>query len=306
MTVLNATSARIAQQVLTTYAALLTLPDLKPSQEINGLLGALVPLCCEIHDNRVVSQVLENSTVKAIIPALRQLCSQSESCLESYWTDRVMGLGKDPDSVHEALKTFPYYENYEQLAWFELQAFRTAKGPKDSLPLKCAFLGSGPLPLSSLCLLEQLQGMSGSDKEVDIYNVDSDSEAIRLSKALIEKLGHRAQGMHFIQGRAGSREIDLSDMDVINLAALVGETQEQKEDIILKVARQMKVGAVMIVRSARGLRTCLYPEFDIQSDSCAEIRDILQPMTELHPMNRVVNSAIILRKIDPEVGPDGY
>jgi len=219
-----------------------------------------------------------------------------------------MALGTDPDSVYEALKRFPYHDNYEQLAWFELQALQTARKPKDPLPWKCAFLGSGPLPLSSLCLLEQLQHVGGpqNQDESDIYNIDMDGDAIAQSTALIKKLGYRANGMHFIHGCAGSDEIDLSPMDVINLAALVGETQAQKEEIIMSVARQMKTGAIMVVRSARGLRTCLYPEFDIQSDSCAEIREILQPITEFHPLNHVVNSAIVLRKVDPAVGLEGY
>ncbi|KAK0619200.1 Nicotianamine synthase [Immersiella caudata] len=300
------TANAVSQQILDTYADLITLPDFYPSQKINGLLGALVPLCCETHDQRVVSQVLENPEIKRILPALRRICSQSESCLESYWADRIMSLGTGPDSVYEALTTFPYYENYEQLAWFELQALRAAKKPKDPVPLKCAFLGSGPLPLSSICLLEQLQQASGAKNQVEIYNVDLDGEAIRRSKELVERLGYKADGMYFIHGCAGSDDIDLSSMDVINLAALVGETQAQKEDIIINVAKQMKIGAIMVVRSARGLRTVLYPELDVQHDSCTEIRQILQPITELHPMNHVVNSAVILRKIDPAVGPEGY
>jgi len=57
MVLLNATSSAIAQQIIATHAGLLTLPDLKPSKTVNDLLGALVPLCCELHDQRVVSQV---------------------------------------------------------------------------------------------------------------------------------------------------------------------------------------------------------------------------------------------------------
>ncbi|KAK4450396.1 putative nicotianamine synthase [Podospora aff. communis PSN243] len=303
---LSKTAKRISQQILETHAALLTLPDFYPSQKINSLLGALVPLCCETHDHRVVSQVLENPDIERILPALRRICSQSESCLESYWADRIMSLGTNPESCYEALMSFPYYENYEQLAWFELQALRTAKKPKDPVPLKCAFLGSGPLPLSSICLLEQLQQVSGAKAQVEIYNVDMDGEAIRRSKDLIDKLSYKADGMYFIHGCAGSDEIDLGSMDVINLAALAGETQAEKEHIIINVAKQMKIGAILVVRSARGLRTVLYPEFDAQHDSCKEIRQILQPLTELHPMNHVVNSAIIFRKFDPAVGPEGY
>lgn len=57
MTTINDTSSEIVQKILTTHATLLTLPNFKPSPEINSLLGSLVPLCCEIHDSQVVSQV---------------------------------------------------------------------------------------------------------------------------------------------------------------------------------------------------------------------------------------------------------
>ena len=57
MTAISMTSRAIVHRILATQARLLKLPNLRPSEEINGLLGVLVPLCCEIHDDRVVSQV---------------------------------------------------------------------------------------------------------------------------------------------------------------------------------------------------------------------------------------------------------
>jgi hypothetical protein len=63
MIAFSETASAISQQILDTYASLLTLPDFYPSKKINSLLGALVPLCCETHDHRVVSQVLYDSSI---------------------------------------------------------------------------------------------------------------------------------------------------------------------------------------------------------------------------------------------------
>lgn len=208
---------------------------------------------------------------------------------------------ESPDRILEKLRTFPYYINYEQLTRFELHAMLTAA---DAIPRKVAFLGSGPLPLSSLCFLDQVKELSLEDdrKAIQIFNIDMNGEAIRLSQNLIHALGPWGEGMHFVHGEAGAEGLDMSQFDVIHMAALVGKTQEEKEEIILKIAKQMKIGALMVVRSARGLRLCLYPEMDIESGSCEPIRKILHPCMVFHPLSRVVNSAIVLRKFDPSTG----
>lgn len=54
---------------------------------------------------------------------------------------------------------------------------------------------------------------------------------------------------------------DLKDFDVVYLAALVGSTKEQKGEIISDVARRMRAGALLVLRSAHSLRSLLYPVF---------------------------------------------
>lgn len=296
----HATARAIVQDITAIHGELLTLSDYKPGPKVNCLLSTLVSLCCEIHDKKIVSQVMRDPAIQALLSSLRRICSQSESDLESYWTDRVMEAGPNPENVHEALKLFPYYDNYEGLAHFELMAILSARSPSSPPIQEVAFLGSGPLPLSSLCLLDMLRDRNGPNKKTRIHNVDMNHAAILRSQALANQLAHKAEGMCFVHGQAGEKGVDLSGMDVINLAALVGETQTQKEAIIINIAKQMKEGAVLVVRSAQGLRVCLYPEFDIHSGSeaCTEIKDSgLEPIAEFHPLDRIVNSVVILRRV---------
>jgi nicotianamine synthase len=62
--------------------------------------------------------------------------------------------------------------------------------------------------------------------------------------------------MKFSWTEAGS--CDLRDFDVVYLAALVGSTQMEKEGVLIKVVERMREGAILVVRSAYGLRRMLY------------------------------------------------
>lgn len=242
------------------------------------------------------------------------------------------------------------------------------------MPRRVAFVGSGPLPLTSLCLLQYLRrggcGSSGSgdengqgkgevdgndgchrtlvdtfgsstgrkreqdddqdggassaddddeEEELDdekslpsVLNVDSNAAALAASEALCEQLGAWSQGMRFQNAEAKSAS-GLGRFDVVFLAALVGVSPREKEDIVISVARRMKSGALLVVRSAHGLRTVLYPvrvpcllyicfvnadkccceqEVDLSSE---RLRNVLQVETITHPYGHVVNSVIIAR-----------
>jgi nicotianamine synthase len=203
-----------------------------------------------------------------------------------------------PDEVLERLKSFPYYRNYEELAWLELCSILSVT---KQAPKKIAFIGSGPLPLTSLCLLDALrresQGkiltrLERDDAKPVVLNVDCDEVAIAASRHLCLALGDYGQGMEFICADASSSTQNLHDCDVVYVAALVGMSQTEKEDIITRVATHMRKGALMVVRSSWGLRTCLYPEFDIATE---KLLQLLEPCVAVHPYGQVVNSVIVAR-----------
>lgn len=57
----------------------------------------------------------------------------------------------------------------------------------------------------------------------------------------------------------GNSEQNLETFDVVYLAALVGNTKVQKEEIINDISSRMRPGALLIIRSAHSLRSLLYP-----------------------------------------------
>lgn len=209
--------------------------------------------------------------------------------------------------VHEAaykkLKEFPYFDNYVDLTIFELNNIMSATSTVP--PRKFAFLGSGPMPLTSLCLLTALRetgssiliraidGTHDMAGPLEVYNIDRDANAIDLSKKLCGVLGPRAEGMRFVCDNAGSDGYDLQTFDVVYMAALVGRSQKEKEEVMLNIARKMRPGALLVVRSAWNLKTCLYGEVDITS---RRLTNVLEPCLEAHPYGQIVNSVIIARK----------
>lgn len=137
----------------------------------------------------------------------------------------------------------------------ELNAIASVK-PDQPLK-KFAILGSGPLPLTSLCILQALKQQN--HPPVSVHNVDHDSWAISASSELCRKLGHNKDSMNFHCADAKSKSLDLYDFDVVYLAALVGINNEQKNDAILEIVSNMRPGALLMLRSAHSLRGLLYP-----------------------------------------------
>ncbi|EAQ85681.1 hypothetical protein CHGG_06934 [Chaetomium globosum CBS 148.51] len=250
----------LVRTIVETHSDLLKLPHFRPGNAINKLLGNLVSVCSEIHDREVVDRVLSHARVQAVLPSLRQICAQAESCLELHWAEHILSTKGTPDEVLARLKTFPYYENYQDLTRLELCSILSAT---KTTPRHVAFIGSGPLPLTSLCLLQALK---------------QDALAGR--------------GMEFICAEATAADKDLAEFDVVYLAALVGITQAEKERIVLQVVDRMRPGALLVVRSSWGLRTCLYPEVDLATEGLLKR---LECCVVVHPYGQVVNSVIVAR-----------
>jgi nicotianamine synthase len=121
-----------------------------------------------------------------------------------------------------------------------------------------AFLGCGPLPLTSLCILSQLSQHQHGPQPF-ILNIDRSPDAIASATKLCQRLAIPETSMAFSCDCAGGTQNDLSDFDVVYVAALVGATSKEKREIFSKVLKRMRPGALLVVRTAHALRTLLYP-----------------------------------------------
>lgn len=157
--------------------------------------------------------------------------------------------------VNDTLQNFTHYSNYVDLIRMELNAISSVSNPA-APPRKFAVLGSGPLPLTSLCIHDTL---AKGDSDISIYNIDYDQWAISSSQELCRKLGYSASSMNFSCMDAKSKKLELDDFDVVYLAALVGMNSQAKHDVVLDVVSKMRPGALLMLRSAHSLRGLLYP-----------------------------------------------
>jgi nicotianamine synthase len=178
------------------------------------------------------------------------------------------------------LHSFPYYDNYVDLCRLE---YANLTAVSASEPRSIAFIGSGPLPLTSFCLADRLPNSQ-------IHNIDNDPNAIELSSTLTRQLHYKNISFATENAYGGN---SLAEFDVVYLAALVGLEAEEKLRIIRDVTGRMRSGAVLCLRSAHSLRELLYPV--IQPSELWNGGVSLEPLVDIHPWNHIVNSTLLMR-----------
>lgn len=137
----------------------------------------------------------------------------------------------------------------------ELHALAAVQ-PKGHVLRSFAIIGSGPLPLTSLCIRQQLQE---NTDDVVCHNIDQDPFAVSMSMAMCRALGYDKAKICFQCAEANDENLDLSSFDVVYLAALVGKCDKSKHEVIANIVKRMRLGALVVLRSAHSLRSLLYP-----------------------------------------------
>ncbi|OAL57426.1 Nicotianamine synthase [Pyrenochaeta sp. DS3sAY3a] len=279
---------QILSEIQSIYRTLSSLESLAPSVPVNTLLTRLVNLCVVPYSETLSSYFFAISGVEDLCVKLRPICSQAEGELERYWADRIVEIANGTTtptlSKKELLDLFPYYQNYIDLSRLECS---TIEAYLPTSPRRIAFIGSGPLPLTSLCMLDRYPNASA-------HNIDRDISALRVSQRLCETLGY-GQRMTFACADASTEEerpFHWESLEVVFLAALVGMETSTKLSILASLSRKLKPGTLVIARSARGLRGVLYPILELSDDITQSGFDIL---AEVHPWTKVVNSVIVLK-----------
>jgi hypothetical protein len=246
--------------------------DLRPGAEVNALFGRLVRLVVTTPLDRALP-ALAHPDVRAIAGRLRALCCQSEYELELHWARRIA----QSCSPRDELARFPYTANYRELSRMERAVL--ADGAVERPVGRVAFVGSGPLPLTSFQL--------AADLGVAVHNLDRDEQAIAASTRLAAALGVEGVSFHHIDVGPAT---DLAPYDLVVLAALVGPTPDDKRRVLSALAASMAPGALLLARSARGLRTLLYPAIDVDGLVGFDVLGVV------HPVHEVINSVILARK----------
>ncbi|ORY06895.1 Nicotianamine synthase [Clohesyomyces aquaticus] len=310
------------QQIQSIYLSLIRLPNLAPGPQINSLLTRVVDLCTTPRSEEFTNYVLRIKNMDILCANLRTICGTAEGELEAYWARRFLNSPPPfPNLTTTLLTTFPYHTNYLDLSALECSALEAFLPPSSSTTttLHIAFLGSGPLPLTSYCMLDRYP-------HATVHNIDRSTDALRVSHSLTEILGYAGRmtfqcldvslpltvttphyakngstmeneiGVNAIigngEGKTEGESQDWGKFDIVFLAALVGTDTRSKLEILANVARALRPGTLVVVRSAWGLRGVLYPVLELSEEV---FRIGFEVLVVVHPWTEVVNSVIVLR-----------
>lgn len=269
----------LLREITRLHAEISNLQSLSPSEKVNELFTKLVTTC--IPPSTIDTTKLTKSD-NSMRSDLIKLCGKAEELLERHYSTLLSEKEKPLDH----LNMFPYYSNYLKLSHLEHTILTTRFPHTAQSAPTVAFIGSGPLPLSSVVLAKHHMQSSV------IHNYDVDPVANSLAMRLTSSDGDLSQRMVFHTCDVMDVTSQLRDYDVVFLAALVGMGREEKVLIIEHLANCMAPLAVLMVRSATGARGFLYPVVDPNDlqDNGFELISVF------HPTDEVINSVLICRK----------
>ncbi|XP_004495658.1 nicotianamine synthase-like [Cicer arietinum] len=271
----------LIEQVCDLYNQISNLDTLKPCKIVNTLFTKLVLTCMSPIPNIDVTKLATN--VQEIRSKLIILCGEAEGHLESHYST-ILASHNNPLNH---LNIFPYYTNYLKLSLLEFNILN--QHITNNVPKNVAFIGSGPLPLTSIVLATNYL------PSTIFHNYDIDPLANSKASCLISSNPDLSNRMLFHTNDILNVTNDLKEFEVVYLAALVGMNNEEKNKIIDHLGKYMAHGALLMLRSAHGARAFLYPVVDTSDLRGFEVLSIF------HPTDEVINSVLIARKYNPIV-----
>ncbi|XP_015066092.1 nicotianamine synthase [Solanum pennellii] len=265
----------VVEKVCELYEQISRLENLSPSKDVNVLFTDLVHTCMPPNPIDVSKLCQKTQEIRS---HLIKLCGQAEGLLESHFS-KILSSYENP---LQHLHIFPYFDNYIKLSLLE---YNILTKNTTNIPKKIAFIGSGPLPLTSLVLATRHL------KTTCFHNYDIDVDANFLASALVAADPDMSSRMTFHTADIMDVTCALKDYDVVFLAALVGMDKEDKVKVVDHLAKYMSPGATLMLRSAHGARAFLYPVLDPRDLRGFEVLSVY------HPTDEVINSVIIARKL---------
>ncbi|XVE82255.1 hypothetical protein DITRI_Ditri15bG0133500 [Diplodiscus trichospermus] len=265
----------LVSNITNLYEEISRLEDLSPSNHVNALFTKLVLTCLSPSDIDVTRL---SERVKEMRYRLIKLCGEAEGILENHFSTFIGSHGNPLDHI----SIFPYYSNYLKLVHLEHSMLQ--KGCT-TVPDQVAFIGSGPLPLTSIILATKHLTTTS------FHNYDMDPSANAKAFQLVCSDPDLSKRMFFHTTDVMNVSSGLKEYEVIFLAALVGMDRKEKTQVIHHLAEHMAPGAFLLPRSAQGARAFLYPIIDPYDDLQG-----FEVLSAFHPTDEIINSVIIARK----------
>jgi Nicotianamine synthase protein len=181
-----------------------------------------------------------------------RMLETAETLMEFHYAEKFI---KDTPNINN-LKSFIYWDNYEKLVDIELnKLFEIVERKRLS---SIAFVGSGPLPLSTM-LLHQQTGKP-------VVCLDINTEAYDAGKKLIEQYSLQ-HSLKYVLADGASFHYD--GYNLVWIASLV----PNKEEVVKRIY-ETNPNAIIAIRSVDGIYQLLYEPVDatvFQHAVCEEI-----------------------------------
>ncbi|KAI3751196.1 hypothetical protein L2E82_22243 [Cichorium intybus] len=144
-----------------------------------------------------------------------------------------------PSSIN--IVTLP--ANVQEISRLEFDILTEHYSALGQAPERLAFVGSGPMPLTSIVLATYHL------KDTIFHNYDIDSMANSMASHLVSSDPDMSRRMVFHTANIMDVTDELKEYDVIFLAALVGMDIDEKVKVIDHLAKYMAPGALRMLRS---------------------------------------------------------
>lgn len=249
----------------TTITSIQALNDFKPSPQVNELFTTLVQEIVAAPSTLTI----ESRTTRSI----QKIASAAETEMELFWAQKII----ESETPQITLTSFPYCNNYRELIRREIELVEKS-GLSLASGSRVLMIGTGPLPMTGLELMAQ--------RRVSVDHVDSSLTAIAVCSLVSSRLG---LACGHLLGDGASVALKNS-YDLIIVAALAGETPSQKQAIINNSLSSLARNGRMLLRSAYGPRTLLYPGIPANAFSGVTL------LEEYHPQDDIINSVFVYKK----------
>lgn len=261
------------------FCALSSKKTLTPSEHTSALFSYLVRL--SLSNNSYHKEVVEKLGQDGTLQKLIELCCIGEIELEKYWARRIIKGEND-------ITGFPYYGNYRQLTTYELDVM----GKHANLDgKKIFFAGSGAIPFTPIMFKEH-------QPSLEIRCIDKDEECVDYSNMLLSRLGLNNPYIthNDINDLNNEMRSEISNSGIVFIAALVGNSNLQKNKILSNIHDYTRTGSLVAVRSVPDdMRRLMYPKFELE-DGLKVGYKVLGEYS-LPKETGVINSIVVMKRV---------
>ncbi|GLX66709.1 nicotianamine synthase family protein [Paenibacillus glycanilyticus] len=222
--------------------------DLSPANPtVTGVINLLFVQLRSRYSPEEVQAVLSHEYIQSNQRQLQDKLSEAEFLTELSDSRKAC---ESRDSGLDAVKWLPNWPVYIELVkqeLFTLQQYTEANRESEQSPI--VFVGSGPMPLSSI-LLHLFGG-------VEVICVEKDATAYEASRALLEHMGFGAKVKVVLED--GSR-FDYGPYRRVFVASLVKNKQAVLEQI-----RCTSSNPLVAIRTAEGMKQIMYESIEVDT-----------------------------------------